>query len=136
MLLSIELRLTFGISPRSSLIAEELSRAVTERAGGAFIEPMVAASILAALDSIPTSKIKAVGGQDGLRETSSSLFRKSCPQPLRNNVLYGHVCLLEQAGQDGQGGEEAASPQRKRGRRLPPPTPYTDRGVEIRRIKE
>ena len=130
MMLSIEPPLTFGFSLPISLIAYALSRAVTERAGGASLEPMAAASILAALDSIPTSKIKPVGGQDGLCKASSSSFGKSCPQPLRNNDFYGHVCLLEQV-ENGGAIRTPASGVAARTAASADDNPYTDRGVEF-----
>ncbi len=63
----------------ASALTSGLSSAVTARAGGALIEPMVAESIMPALDSNPTNIIDGGWGQDGLRNTTKSSIRKSCP---------------------------------------------------------
>jgi hypothetical protein len=65
---------------------------------------MAAVSIMAVLDSIPTSKIKAVGGQGGVRKASRPSFRKSCPQPYRIKFLHEHSNKL---------GKESRPAQRK-----------------------
>lgn len=121
---------------QSGSIAGALSRAATERAGGAPIEPMIAESTLPALDSNPTSIIRAVGGQDGLCKASSSLLMKSCPQPSRNNALNQSVRQLEQIKQEMRGGNAAdrSSSSEDGGDR--PATPYTDRGVEMMEINK
>ena len=91
---------------------------------------MAMASTMLSLDSIPTSKIKAVGDQDGLRKASSSSFGKSCPQPLRNDVLYERVYLLEQT-EHGGASRTPAGAEGARTAASAAATPYTDRGVEI-----
>lgn len=131
MMLSIEPALTFGISLQSLLITDALSRAVTAREGRALTRPKAAASIAPALDSIPTCKIKAVGGQDGLRQASTPLFRKSWPQPSRMNALGQYCSQLEQERQ-GRCGGEAARPQALARTAASAATPYTDRGVEFK----
>jgi len=127
MMLTIEPPLTFVISLQSLLIAGALSRAVTEREGRALTKPKGAGSTLPALDSYPTNKIKAVGGQDELRKASISSFWKSCPQPSGNQALNKPVSQLEQV----EGGWTAGGPRPSQGRGTAA-TPYTDRGVEIK----
>lgn len=79
------------------------------------------------LDSTPTNKIGAVGGQDELCMTPMPTFGKSCPQH-SGKCPHGHGARpLVRVNQRGDG--------RRRGPRDvrsgdPAPTPYTDRGVE------
>lgn len=84
----------------ANLMAGWLSRAATEREGRAAIKPMTEDAPLPALDSIPTSIIDAVGGQDGLREASTPSFGQSCPQPSRSEALNNPMCRLGQVKQD------------------------------------
>ena len=80
---------------QSSASTGALSRAVTARAGGALLLPIVAASIMPALDSKPSNIIDCSWGKDGLCETTSSTFGKSFPQPNGNIALREGVRQLE-----------------------------------------
>jgi hypothetical protein len=107
-----------------------LSRAATQREGRAPSRPIVAAEPLPALDSDPTGKIGAVGGQDALRMTPMRSFGKSCPQP-SGKRLHDHAARsLVRADQQGDGGRRGPRDVRSG---EPAPTPHTDRGVEIER---
>ena len=119
---------------QSNLTASALSRAEQARAGGALLLPMVAASIMPALDSNPTNIIDRGWGQDGLRKTTKSSRRKSLPQPNGSKALREPVRQLEPSARDWCGKESrmpVGVPFGVRRATASAVTPFTDRGVEI-----
>jgi len=111
--------------------AGRLSRAATAREGRAITKPVSADSPLPALDSATTSKIGAVGGQDGLRKPSRHCFGQSCPQPSGSKALGKAGRQLEPSEAVGrQNGRRNASAYGAR-TTASAATHYTDRWVEI-----
>jgi len=113
-----------------------LSRAVTARAGGAHLKPMVAASILPALDSNPSNIIDRGWGQDGLCKTTKSSIRKSCPNLTETRLSAIPVANWSKSSADAR--RKSRTPASAFGARTAASaaTPPTDRGVEIREDRE